>query len=180
MFTKQLPTTNQKINLIKPDVSRDAPLSVYWLADPHGRFTLKMMGVPDKDNHAYTLAEEQKRVQEFLDLKDQYNWMIEVDGRVIGSIWVDLKDTAEIKAPSLSIMLGDPDVRHGGIGAAVGEAVINYLIEAGCDRIYSRHLIENTISPKLLYKLNFQNDGAPYIGAEDGLLWQNTYMKAIT
>lgn len=177
MFIKQLSPTDSAVNLIKPDVQRDAPLGVYWMADPHGRYTLKMMGVPDKYNCASTLAEETQRMSKFLEDDNQYNWMIEVDGRVVGTIWVDLKPTHGQQAPALSIMIGDPTVRGGGIGYSASLTIIEYLRSIGHIHVYSRHLAENRASEKLLQKLHFINDQEPYVDDEDGLNWQNVVLE---
>lgn len=176
MFIKQLSPTDLAILLIKPDVQRDALLGVYWMADPHGRYTLKMMGVPDDRNCASILAEEVQRMNKFLEDDNQYNWMIQLDGRVIGTIWVDLLPTHGQQAPAISIMLGDPSVRGGGIGYTSSLAVIEFLRSIGHTQLYSRHLTENHTSEKLLSKLNFINDGEPYIDSEDGLQWQNVVL----
>lgn len=177
MFIKQLSLTNSAVKLIKPDVVRDAPLGVYWMANPHGRYTLRMMGVPDEDNRASTLAEETLRMRGFLDGNDQYNWMIEMDARIIGTIWIDLKPTHGQHAPSLSIMLGDPAVRGGEVGYSASLAVIEYLQSIGHTHVYSRHLTENRASEKLLQKLHFINDQEPYVDDEDGLNWQNVVLE---
>lgn len=172
MFIKQLTTDKPEVKLIEPDVDRDAPLGVYWLADPHGRYTLKMMGVPDKDNRPSTLAEETQRMHQFIENKDQYNWMIEDSNQVIGTIWVDLLPAHGQQSPSLSIMLGDPEVRGGGIGYSVSLSVIDYLRSLKYSTLHSRHLVENLASKSLLEKLRFTNDGQSYFD-EDGLHWQN-------
>ena len=176
MFIKRLSSTDSAVKLIKTNVVRDTPLGAYWMADPHGRYTLRMMGVPDEDNRATTLAEETQRMRSFLEGNDQYNWMIEMDGRVIGTIWVDLKPAHGQLAPSLSIMLGDPTVRGGGLGYSASLAVIEYLQSIGHTHVYSRHLTENRASEKLLQKLHFINDLEPYVDNEDGLNWQNVVL----
>jgi len=179
MFIKQLLPTDSAVKLIQPKIVRDAPLGVYWMADPHGRNTLRMMGVPDVNNSATTLAEETIRMRGFLEGNNQYNWMIEMDGRVIGTIWTDLMPTHGQQAPALSIMLGDPTVRGGGIGYLASLTVIEYLRSIGHTRVYSRHLIENRASAKLLQKLHFINDQEPYVDDEDGLNWQNVVFEIV-
>ncbi len=177
MFITELPTSNPAINLVKPDVVRDAALSVSWLEGSRGRNTLRLMGVAEAENRPTSLGEEVKRVQGFLDKNDQYNWMIQKGDEVVGSIWVDLHPTSELKAPAISIMLGDESARGHGVGQAAMQAVITFLRSNGHDEIYSRHILENVASRSLLRKLHFADDGKVYTSTSDGLVWQNLTLK---
>ncbi len=177
MFITELDTLNPAVQLVKPNVERDAPIAVEWLAGEKGRNTLRLMGVAEADIRPTTLGQESKRVQEFLDKSDQYNWMIQLDKSIVGSIWVELHTNGEVAAPALSIMLGDESARGHGVGQAAMQAVIEFLHKQGHAEIYSRHLTRNLTSASLLNKLNFQNDGEPYTSSADGLDWQNLVLK---
>jgi hypothetical protein len=172
MFIEQLSTSDSAVQLVEPNIERDAALGVSWLAGDSGRMTLKLMGVTDEDNRASTLNIERQRVAEFLRSKEQYNWMISASGKIVGSAWVDLKPTKYIQAPAISIMLGDPESRSKGIGGLVFKTVTEFLEKQGHGTIYARHLIENDVSKSLLARSGFVTDGEQYTDG-DGLRWQN-------
>lgn len=173
MFCKELTTPDEKVRLIRPDVGRDAPLSVQWLAGESGRLTLQLMGVPDADNHETTLEAERDRIGSFLGNNGELDWMIAYDGRVIGAIWVHTESTEYIAAPAVSIMIGDPDVRGKGVGYNSLVAVTKWLFEdPNTTAVYARHLVANAASKQLLQRAGFVDDGEPYVDA-DNLHWQN-------
>jgi RimJ/RimL family protein N-acetyltransferase len=176
MFIGPLMTDHPGIHLVSPDVERDAPLAVAALAGPEGRYTLKMMGQTDAENQAPTLAEERRRIQGFLDGRDQYNWMIDYEGQLVGTAWVDLQPTTEIAAPALAVMIAAPMARGRGIGLATMRAVMTFLQGEGHACLHARHLVENRASAAMLTKLGFMNDGSVYID-KDGLQWQNVVYK---
>lgn len=160
------------VRLVEPVVERDAPLGVRWLSGEPGRRTLAMMGVPDKDNRPSTLEKERQRVRGFVENEKQLNWMIELDGAVVGSVWVDLVASKEVPAPAAHIMIGDPAARGKGVGRAAMGLVIAYVKQRGYRAVYSRRLVKNKAVARLFEGLGFTLDGAPYIDA-DGLEWQN-------
>jgi RimJ/RimL family protein N-acetyltransferase len=167
-----LQTDNPDVALVEPNIERDAPLSVGWLEGKLGRATLASMGVADKDNKPTTPEEERERIKDFIERQDQYNWMIEYQGRVVGSVWVDLQQVDTVPAPAVHIMIGDPDTRGKGIGrAAIGRA-IEYLESLGSKSIYSRHLTKNNGASGLLQSLGFADLDSPYTD-DGGLEWQN-------
>jgi RimJ/RimL family protein N-acetyltransferase len=177
MFVTKLSTSNRAVELVEPEVERDSALGVRWMAGSQGRETLKLMGVAAEHNRPSTLEQERRRVIEFLSGPDQFNWMISWQGRVVGTIWVDRRDTGHIKAPAISIMLGDPSVRGHGIGSAAVQAVIEFLHSRGETSLRSRHLLENHASAKLMHGLGFTADGPQYTDPEDGLSWQNLVLE---
>lgn len=178
MKAPELQTTATAIRLIEPNVERDAQLGHLWLAAEDGRRTLSLMGVADKDNRATTLDEERSRVEGFIENPDQLNWMIELDGRVVGSVWVDLEPKHTVPAPAVHIMIGDPTARGKGVGRASLAAVIAYLQEQGEVAIYSRILVCNATAKNLLHDLGFAPDGQPYAD-QDGLEWQNLALRRL-
>lgn len=161
-----LETNNPIIRLVEPDIERDAPLGVGWLEGVAGRDTLRLMGVSNDENRPSSIDLEKERVQGFISNEHQLNWMIEYDGKVVGSIWVDLLSTEELPSPSIHIMIGDPDVRGKGLGSASFAAVLSYLKHRHAETVYSRHLLDNEGSKRLLQKMGFQNLGEPYITRE--------------
>ena len=175
MKSPLLHVEGMNVRLIEPDLDRDAQLGVAWLDGEEGRQTLRKMGVADKDNKPTTLDQERVRVQGFIDRKEQLNWMIELNGKVVGAVWVDLTQQGNVPAPAIHIMIGDPEARGRGIGDTVTKAVVNYLREQGSSKIYSRRLISNDIAAKLLFKNGFVKLDDPYTD-EDGLTWQNVVL----
>jgi RimJ/RimL family protein N-acetyltransferase len=179
MFKAELGTSRPEIRLVKPDVERDARLGVEWLSPPHGLDTLRMMGVDVREYKPPQLEDEKHRVEDFITKTDQLNWMIQKDGQVIGSIWVDLEDKDSVKAPSVHLMIGDIEARGGGVGSAAFGAVRDWLVdEQGEERIYSRYMTENEASAGMLNTFGFETDGEPY-SDESGIQWQNVRFEAV-
>ena len=172
-----LETTDPGIKLVPPNVERDAQLGVEWLAGEDGRETLKLMGVTENNNKPTTLRAEKERVQGFIENTNQLNWMIELNGKVVGSVWLDLVETEYLLSPSIHIMVGDPTARQGGVGAAACSAVIEHIrSKAKFTSMYSRYLTINIGSKKLLSKLGFEVYGDDYVD-QDGLRWQNVRLN---
>ncbi len=134
------------------------------------------MGVPDKHNKPTNLEAEQQRVSDFLEKDDQYNWMIELDGQVVGSVWIDRKPSDYLPAPSISIMIGNPSARGRQVGTFAFHAILDFLASEGHPKAYARHLCENSTSEHILKKLGFKPDGKEYTD-NDGLHWQNTFSE---
>jgi len=177
MFVGELKTDDQRVRLIAPNVERDAPLSLRWLAGPVGRETLRLMGMPDEDNYESTLEAERKRIEEFLGDNGELDWMIELDGAVVGAIWIHTHDGENIKAPAISMMLGDATARGHGTGRAAFAAVLGWLKDVRHEHVvYARHLLENAASRNLSQAFGFVDDGEPYVD-HDGLHWQNVRLN---
>lgn len=118
MFVRALTTPSPRVRLVMPVVTRDSALSVRWLSGSQGRQTLRMMGVPDEHIAPARLDEETARIASFIDRTDQYDWMIELDGTIVGAIWVDLQPSATLAAPAVSYTVGDPSARGKGVAGA--------------------------------------------------------------
>ena len=177
MKTTPLETNSPDVQLVVPDIERDAALGVEWLEGELGRATLTSMGVADKDNKPTTLEYERERIRDFIERDDQLNWMINYQGKVVGSIWVDLEQVGSVPAPAIHIMIGNPEMRGKGVGYAVTSKVIEYLQnERNAKNIYSRHLTKNSGASNLLDSLGFEKLGEPYTD-EDGLEFQNVIRK---
>lgn len=178
MKTTPLETSNPDVHLIEPDVERDALLSVEWLEGEIGRETLRLMGVADKDNQPTTIEQERERVKDFVEKEDQLNWMITYQDMVVGSIWVELRQTKYVQSPALHIMIGDPEARGKGIGLSATTTVVEYLEKQGYEHIYSRYLTNNEVSRNLLSQIGFHQMGTPYTD-EDNLEFQNVIKSKI-
>jgi RimJ/RimL family protein N-acetyltransferase len=177
MFAGPLGTSDPSTRLVQPVVDRDAPLSLQWLNGPHGRPTLLMMGVPADRIEAATLEQEASRIAGFIARDDQYNWMIEADGTVVGSIWVDLRPSPVLGAPAVSYMIGAPEARRRGTARRSLLAVTQFLVREGADQVFARALVINDASARLLTGAGFVQLAAPYVDPEDGLRWQNFVIK---
>lgn len=178
MFVSKLLTANKQVTLVKPNVKRDAPLGVEWLKGDAGRETLRLMGVSDADNKASNFKKEKKRIQEFIDKQNQYNWMIKYKTKVVGTVWAELEPTEHLGAPAVHIMIGDPEVRGKGVGTAALQAVTEWLqTEKNYKIVYSRHLTSNAAPARINQKLGFKPQGAAYTDS-DGLEFQNVVLGA--
>jgi hypothetical protein len=177
MKATPLETNNPSVHLVEPELERDSQLGVEWLHGDIGRNTLQLMGVSDNDNNATTLEQEKQRVTDFIERPDQLNWMIEYQGQVVGSIWIDLEPKDRVPSPAIHIMIGDPRVRGKSVGLSSTSKVVEYLEKQGNKSIYSRHLKKNDGARSLLDSLGFKDMGEPYTD-EDGLEWQNVEKTA--
>lgn len=172
MIAPDLPTCNPDTRLIEPDIERDAKNGVRWLSGESGRHTLKMMGIADEHNKDTTLEDERARVRDFINRKDQLNWMVDYKGHVVGSVWVDLKASEHLPGPSVHIMVGDPGIRGKGVGRTSLDAVLDYLGRTGATTVYSRYITANNSSANMLAKAGFSKLGEVYTD-KDRLEWQN-------
>src|SRR5262245_29102045 len=152
MFARALTAPNLPVRLVMPVVTRDSALSVRWLTGAQGRDTLRMMGVPDDHIAPASLAEEAARLASFVDRTDQYNWMIELDGTVVGAIWVDLQPSAMLPAPAVSYMVGDPSARGKGAAGASLAAVTDFMSGEGFTTLHARALVANDASARILFR----------------------------
>jgi predicted GNAT family N-acyltransferase len=174
---QELPTDLPGLVLVRPNIAKDAQLAVNWMAGPAGRETLRLMGNSEKDNHPSTLEEEQQRLRDFTTATNQITWMMRYQGRSVGAVWINLESSEHQQAPSIDIMIGDPAVRGQGIGTAAINSFIEQFKRTHPDEyLYSRHLMENAGSAKLLKNSGFTKDGQSYQD-EDGLRFQNVKLN---
>lgn len=176
MFTTELQTSNPSVKLVKPDIERDAPLSMAWVKGKHGKNSLLLMGVPEHKIAEPTPEMERERIADFLTKKDELNWMIELNNQIVGSIWVDLKPSEYLNAPALHIMIGNPSARNQGVGKSATMAVIEHLKQDGVKTIYTRHLASNQAAAAILASIGFTNDEEEYTDTDD-LTWQNARLQ---
>ena len=176
MKVNNLETKNPHVNLVVPNLDRDPKISLEWLNGVDGATTLALMGNDAIDIKPTTIEHEVKRTEDFINSKDQLNWMIQLDGDIVGAIWVDLLSKEHMLSPSVHIMIGKKDARGKGVGYSSMQSVINYLEHEGFDVIYSRHLKDNIAATKLLSSLNFKKLGTTYMD-ENNLEWQNVVLN---
>jgi len=169
----RISTTLSRLFLVSPNIETDPLMSVGWLDGPTGRETLRLMGNTDEQNKPSTLADEQRRVREFITATDQSTWSLNFEGKTVGAVWVDHQATDCLPAPSVHIMIGDSTVRGRGIGSAAVAAVIALLKRDNeAHELFSRYLVGNLGSEKMQIKLGFTKSGDEYRD-KDGLVFQN-------
>lgn len=161
-----------KLELVAPNVERDAPLSLEWVNGAASRDTLLKMGNTPDSIVTTTLEDEKQRTRDFIESDTQRTWMIKTGEKIVGATWVDLEPSEYLPAPAVHIMIGDPSARGKGVGHETIQAVLNLLNEKGQETLYSRHLATNEGATKLLAGLGFSPIGEQYED-KDGLVWQN-------
>lgn len=164
------------IQLLHPDVERDAAFALSWFTRPEGKDTLLSMGNAESEIETPTLEGQCAIMREFLDLEknnQQITRAISIANKTIGFVWVELIENHGVMPPSVHIMIGDPEYRGKGLGKAAMQAAIEYVRdELKYRTIYSRHLVSNDAIAHLTKSLGFENDGMPYTD-DNGLVWQN-------
>lgn len=173
-------TDNPSIQLLPPDIDRDAPFALSWFQRPEGHTTLLSMGNAEHEIEPSTLESETAILREFIDLEQegkQITRMVVVDQKTIGVVWIELLENHNVQPPSIHIMIGNPDYRGKGIGKSVMQAAINYVRDTlSLNTIYSRHLANNMPVATLNKSLGFEKDGLPYTDS-NGLVWQSIKMN---
>lgn len=175
--------SNRKdIQLLVPDVERDAPYAFDWFSGPKGVETLLSMGNAKHEIVTPTLEGEQETIKKFIDLERdnlQVTRMILVDNKTIGAIWIELYENHGIKSPSIHIIIGDPEYRKKGIGSSAMKSAIDYAKNTlGYKTIYSRHLANNQSMTAVSQSLGFEEDGTRYTDG-NGLTWQNVKLDTV-
>jgi len=164
------------IQLLKPNIERDAPFAFSWFDRPEGWQTLLSMGNAENEITVSTIEGEKDTIKSFIKLENdnqQITRMIIADNKTIGAVWIELFENHNVKSPSIHIIIGDPEYRGKGIGISVMKAAIDYVRQSlNKKTIYSRHLVNNQAITNLTKTLGFENDGEPYVD-DNGLNWQN-------
>lgn len=168
------------LELVLPNSDRDAPVALAWFDAPHGKDTLLKMGNTESEIETSTLEGETSTLEEFLQLErdnKQITRMIQLKGKTVGAVWIELQDTDYVKAPALHIMIGDPSSRGMGIGKLVMKTMINYAQkELYAKVVYGRHLVSNDVISKVNDYLGFEKDGDPYTD-KSGFTFQNIKLE---
>ncbi len=174
---KDIRTSIDGLVLTRPDPNRDAPFALDWFESPYGKETLLLMGNPEHKISTPSLEEEIARIHDFLKLeKDntQLTWMVRYNDKTIGAVWLELRDTDNVKSPAVHIMIGDKEFRGKGFGKAIIREMITYAKDVLKSKVlYSRHLTNNLgIAHLFNDTFGFIKDGKPYKDS-DGLEFQN-------
>lgn len=111
-------------------------------------------------------AKERERIQEIRNNSDEYNWMIQLDGKIIGNASLNsIQETSSklaSKAANYTILIGNKNFWRKGIAQYVAAAMLEWaFFKADFQAIVARALKENIASLNLLKKLGFQ-----YLGSE--------------
>ncbi len=163
------------IKLIEPNLTHAAP-SLSWVSIDD---VVQHMGA---DFRNPSLAGEEERIQKVIESPDQYSWMIEYEGRLIGNVCInDIAEETEkagVRAGNIVILIGDPEFWKKGIATRVCSAVLECAKTKGkFQAMTARALEENTGSRRTLEKLGFTETGTePYDGPADGKpasVWHN-------
>lgn len=164
------------IQLLTPDVERDAVFAHTWFTRPEGRATLLSMGNAEHEIEEMTLDDHRQIMQEFLDFEKegkQITRVIVADSKTVGVVWIELYENHGVKAPGIHIMIGDPNYRGKGVGKIAMGSMLDYVRDVlKYKMIYTRHLANNLPVAKLNETLGFVKDGEKYKD-ENGLEWQN-------
>jgi [ribosomal protein S5]-alanine N-acetyltransferase len=165
---------NGDLLLIEPKLDH-AKTALTWSQDSS---VVKYMG---GDFEKPTLEKEIKRLREIREDLDSYNWMIEINGNVIGNIHIDsIKETSAksgVKAGNYGILIGDKKFWRKGIAQHATAEMFKWAFsKGGFEIICSRVLNENIPSINMHKKLGFEYIGkSPYEGKIEGkkMEWQN-------
>ena len=171
---------SKDIQLLRIDVERDTPFAHAWFTRPEGRETLLSMGNAPHEIEDSTLEMQREIMQEFIELERQNKQITRatvVDKVTIGVVWIELFENHGVKAPSVHIMIGNPDYRGSGIGLAVMQSAVHYVRDdLHFDTVYTRHLANNSAIAKVNKAIGFVCDGEEYTD-ENKLTWQNALLK---
>jgi RimJ/RimL family protein N-acetyltransferase len=162
------------VRLVKPDIAHAEP-SLLWVSSSE---VVQYMGA---DFESPSLMGEKKRIEDILKNEDEYSWMIELDGKIVGNVCINsIAETTKKfrrKAGNLTVLIGKKSAWGKGLGAKVCTAVLKWVFEEGSfGVIAARALQENIASIKILEKLGFEEIGSePYEGLLKGKpsVWRN-------
>ncbi len=154
------------IRLIEPGLDH-ASASLKWVR------SLDVIQYMGADFPSPSIEGEEKRLREIIANTDEYSWMIESGGRIIGNVNINsiAETTAKqgVKAGNLTVLIGDTEFWGKGIATSVCSAILDWAKRSGFRLITARVLQENVGSIKTLQKLGFEETGTePYEGSVHG------------
>lgn len=164
------------IRLIAPDMTH-APHSLEWLSDAE---VGQHMGA---DFSELSMATEEDRLKKIIESTDEYSWMIELDGKVIGNACINSIDEQTKKfghrAGSMAILIGDKNAWGKKIARSVNTAVLDWAFgEGGFESLLARIKEENIGSIKSFAALGFEHTGDETEEAHGQTLhWQHYVMR---
>lgn len=159
---------NDSLELVHPNVERDAQISLSWLKASKIRPLMRLMNVRIDDNYQPNITDEIARITNFIERQDQIVWMIKRSNAVIGSIWADIVRTDHLEPPVVCLMLGNENSRQSGVGKLATTGVLNFLSGEGYEKAYAGAvLVNNTPAINMLNSLNYQKFGVPRLNEEN-------------
>lgn len=166
--------TADDVKLVELDKNH-ASESLSWVKDLD---VVQYMGTDFPDP---TVEGELDRIEAIRKNEDEYSWMIEHEGRIIGNVCINsIKETSGKfgkKAGNLTVLIGDKNFWGKGYGAKVCQAVLDWAFnEAKFEAMAARALQENIASIKTLHSLGFRETRTePYEGLIHGKpsSWRN-------
>lgn len=167
-----------KLKLVEP-LREHADNSLQWTSDSS---VIKYMGA---DFEKPTKEKEIGRIMEIRNNPDEYNWMIELNGNIIGNVSINrIKETSQklgLKAGNYTILIGDKEYWGKGIAFHVGMKIMKWAFsKGGFETMSARSLKTNTTSIAMLKKLGFEFSGEnPHAEKIDGKStnWQNYIIR---
>ena len=165
---------DEHLRFIEPDLAH-ARESLSWVQSAD---VIQYMGA---DFLNPSLEGEIDRLRQIIASGDEYSWMIELDGTIIGNVCINsiAETTRKNSAQSgnLTVLIGKKVHWGKGIGLNVCRTVLDWAFEGGgFGAMVSRALQENIASIKTLQKLGFSETGTePYEGSPHSppSLWKN-------
>lgn len=109
-------------------------------------------------------ATEEDRLKKIIESNDEYSWMIELDGKVVGNTCINSIDEQTKKrghrSGSMAILIGDKNVWGKKIARNVNTAVLDWAFnEGGFESLLARIKEENIGSIKSFEALGFEPSG---------------------
>ena len=146
-----------RLRLVEPKIEY-AKTSLNWTSNNE---IVQYMGA---DFSNPSLEKEIERLQKIINSTDEYSWMIEVDGKVVGNVTLhDIQEKSSefgLKAATHTILIGDKKYWGQGIGINVTRTVLEWAFnKGGFEVIFSRALEQNVGSLKTLIKAGFEKIG---------------------
>lgn len=179
MSGPDLLTARSDVKLLAPAAERDIEPAASWMDGDYGREMRQMLSLDKIESRRLSIDEDANPIQSLIESEDVLVWMIEHNERVVGMIKVWLTDAGRLPYPSIHAMIGTPESRRQGVGAAALTAAVSWLqVEHGEDIIFSRYQINNPTLAHLLMKTGFEADGELYED-EDGLSWQDVVLRKL-
>lgn len=162
------------LRLIEPNIEH-AEMSLFWTSDSS---VIQYMGA---DFDQPSKEKEIQRINEIRENPDEYNWMIELDGHVIGNVSINsIKEKSSkfsCKAGNYTILIGDKNYWGKGIAFQVCHKVLEWAFtKGGFEVMAARALNENIASIGILKKIGFEyTENSHFEGKIDGKTteWQN-------
>ena len=160
------------VSLAQIDIEHNARLGVQWLNAPYGVETLRLLGNVIPDDFKTTYEDEVDRLTKITQDANILSWSISYENTILGDAEARLTEFEGLKAPNISLFIGDITMRGRGIGTSVLLLIMDELTIKGYSNVYARALTRNMASMAMLQKAGFIADGTTYTDS-DNLVWQN-------